>query len=149
MHVHYSNTIINILRLFETHMLTCYRPTTSMEQSGCGVFRSPSARAWPRTRETVEMYCSLVKTLSSSLVGKFVWQKKSDRGKLYGAVQCIGFRISYMYRRVFFFDHFFPHKFSDQTFWDPEQERDAPSQNQYLEKPVPNSKCSQRYQKVI
>jgi hypothetical protein len=27
MHVQYSNTLINILRITETHMLTCYRLT--------------------------------------------------------------------------------------------------------------------------
>jgi hypothetical protein len=47
MHVQYSNTVINILRFTETHVLTCYRPT--MKQSGSGGFRCPSARAWPRT----------------------------------------------------------------------------------------------------
>ena len=27
MHVHYSNMVMNILRITETHMLTCYRLT--------------------------------------------------------------------------------------------------------------------------
>ena len=43
MHVHYSNTLINILIFTETHQLTCYRPT--MKQSVWGDFRCPSAHA--------------------------------------------------------------------------------------------------------
>ena len=39
MHVHYSNTLINILRITETHIIICYQPT--MEQSGRAGFRSP------------------------------------------------------------------------------------------------------------
>jgi hypothetical protein len=34
MHVHYNNTIINILRFAETHKLTCYRPTMKLFRPG-------------------------------------------------------------------------------------------------------------------
>ena len=42
------NTMINILRFIEAHMLTCCRPT--MEWNALVDFRCPSARAWPRVR---------------------------------------------------------------------------------------------------
>jgi hypothetical protein len=32
MHVHYSNRVINILRITETHMLTCYRPRMGLKR---------------------------------------------------------------------------------------------------------------------
>jgi hypothetical protein len=34
MHVQYNNTIINILRITETHVLTCYRPRKGVERPG-------------------------------------------------------------------------------------------------------------------
>jgi hypothetical protein len=39
MHVHYNNTVINISRTTETHILTCYRPT--MEWNGWGISDAP------------------------------------------------------------------------------------------------------------
>jgi hypothetical protein len=47
MHVQYSNRVINILKITQTHMLTCYRPT--MEQSGLGALERPRGRACSRT----------------------------------------------------------------------------------------------------
>jgi hypothetical protein len=47
MHIQYSNTVINILRFFETHILTCYRPT--MKQIVWGSFERPRGRACSRT----------------------------------------------------------------------------------------------------
>jgi hypothetical protein len=47
MHVQYSNTLMNILRFFETHILTCYRPT--MKQIVSGDFERPRGRACSRT----------------------------------------------------------------------------------------------------
>jgi hypothetical protein len=47
MHVHYSNTVINILRVFETHILTCYRPT--LKRMVSGAVERPRSRACSRT----------------------------------------------------------------------------------------------------
>jgi hypothetical protein len=78
MHVQYSNTLINILRITETHMLTSYRPT--LEWNGPGAFRSPSARAWPRTNCTyLSIYTTVawIKFASSSLPVKVHPGKKN------------------------------------------------------------------------
>ena len=48
MHVQYSNKVINILRIIEAHMPTCYRPT--MKQSGTGVLDQPRGHTCSRTR---------------------------------------------------------------------------------------------------
>ena len=50
MHVHYSNNVINILRITETHTLTCYRPR--MKQSAARVVDAPLGRACSRTPES-------------------------------------------------------------------------------------------------
>ena len=55
MHVHYSNTVINILRITKTHMSTCYRPRMGVKRPGR--LQIPSARAWPRTHVQLHTPC--------------------------------------------------------------------------------------------
>jgi hypothetical protein len=71
MHVHLSNTLINILRFFETHILTCYRPT--MKQIVWGSFERPRDRACSRTYLCCECGLAIIfKICTACLLVKLV-----------------------------------------------------------------------------